>query len=274
MSIKIEAVVLDLDGTTLNSAHDVTPLTKDVLNKLQRLNIKVILASARPIGSVLKIADEIGLTTSAMIGGNGAIIADSKQSIFYQNSIPNFELNKIFPILKSYSERNKLTENTAIHIYSGFSWYVLSLNHLVREEMDSVGFSPSLMTEQEVEPKTADKIMCVSESSILVDLSSELKSVSPSLEFVLSRKESLEITAPNVSKYTGVEAYAKIFKLNLNTVLAIGDGDNDASMIAKCGYGVAMKNGTPLAKSLAKDVTQYTNNEEGVAKYLQTYFGI
>ena len=43
-------------------------------------------------------------------------------------------------------------------------------------------------------------------------------------------------------------------------------------MIEYAGHGVAMKNGIDELKNIANAITPFTNDENGLAKYLQDYF--
>ena len=97
------------------------------------------------------------------------------------------------------------------------------------------------------------------------------KQKAPNVSSVLSKPDSLEINAEGVSKYLGVAEYARLCNLNIKDFIAMGDGDNDEKMLLNCGYGVAMANASNLAKQAAKFVT-LSNNEEGVAKFLNKYF--
>ena len=53
--------------------------------------------------------------------------------------------------------------------------------------------------------------------------------------------------------------------------MAFGDSMNDETMIRLAGYGIAMKNGLQTIKDIAYAVTDYTNNEDGVARFLEKY---
>ena len=44
---------------------------------------------------------------------------------------------------------------------------------------------------------------------------------------------------------------------------------NDYEMIDYATHGVVMKNGQPTLKAIANDITSYTNDEDGLAKYLE-----
>ncbi|MDD5957627.1 MAG: HAD hydrolase family protein, partial [Ligilactobacillus ruminis] len=48
----------------------------------------------------------------------------------------------------------------------------------------------------------------------------------------------------------------------------------DAEMIDYAGLGVVMKNGTDKLKRIADDVTEFDNDHDGVANYLQKALGL
>ena len=51
--------------------------------------------------------------------------------------------------------------------------------------------------------------------------------------------------------------------------MAFGDEYNDVEMLEFAGCGVAMKNGSEQAKKVANDITEFTNDEDGLAIYLE-----
>ena len=266
----MKAVAIDLDGTLLNSKHQISSYTKDILNKLHKNGIRIVLASARPIRSVLNIAAEIGLTGLPMIGGNGAIIAKNENEILYRNSISKDDVLKIGELLKEYLSLNPKNEIT-MHIYSGFKWLIPFHTEKAKEEIKIIGFSPDVIGEDAFKADLAEKIMFVSNPNTLKEFLNILNKNLPHLSSVLSKSDSLEINAVGVSKFLGVQEYANYHKINISNFIAFGDGDNDETMIANCGYGVAMANGTKLAKAHAKFITE-TNDDDGVAIFLENYF--
>ena len=54
--------------------------------------------------------------------------------------------------------------------------------------------------------------------------------------------------------------------------LAVGDGENDVSMIRMAGVGVAMDNALDLVKQYADEIT-LTNDEDGVAAVIERLIG-
>ncbi|WP_186646563.1 Cof-type HAD-IIB family hydrolase [Fluviispira vulneris] len=268
----MKAVALDLDGTLLNSSHSVSPLAIKTLLELENSGIKVVLASARPIQSVLKIAQSIGLKNEMMIAGNGAIIAQKDHKILYKKSIEKADLDHIFKIYKEFTAQY-VKEKLTMHIYSEFNWLVPWNSQKAQEEARIIGFLPNIIGEEAYEIENAEKIMIVSEPIILKQFSNFLIEKFSHLGIVLSKPDSLEINAYGVSKYTGVLEFAKINNLAIDEFICIGDGDNDEAMLKNCGFGVAMANASIAAKNAAKEVT-LSNDQDGVAYFLRKYFSL
>ena len=55
----------------------------------------------------------------------------------------------------------------------------------------------------------------------------------------------------------------------LDKLTVFGDNYNDIGMFGLAGMSVAMKNAQPEVKDMAKIVLSHTNEEDGVAKYLE-----
>jgi phosphoglycolate phosphatase (TIGR01487 family) len=70
------------------------------------------------------------------------------------------------------------------------------------------------------------------------------------------------------SKMNGVRKACELLGISTDDVVAFGDADNDVRMLSECGFGVAVGNASPAAKSAAKHVTQAVN-AEGVAEGLR-----
>ena len=78
----------------------------------------------------------------------------------------------------------------------------------------------------------------------------------------------LEINAPGATKGGGIRRLAEYLGLRREQTMAMGDGENDFSMILEAGIGVAMKNGRP---DLCKAADYITNDEDGVASAIYRF---
>jgi hydroxymethylpyrimidine pyrophosphatase-like HAD family hydrolase len=81
----------------------------------------------------------------------------------------------------------------------------------------------------------------------------------------------LEISAPGVTKATGLAEAAAMLSLDASGVVAFGDMPNDIEMLRWAGHGVAMANAHEEVLAVADEVTA-PNVEDGVAQVLERWF--
>ncbi len=92
-------VVLDIDGTLVNSEKKVTERTKEYITKASEMGVRFIIASGRTPYGILPIAKEIGLEK---IGGyilaynGGACMNCETMETLYENFIDKEEIKGIY----------------------------------------------------------------------------------------------------------------------------------------------------------------------------------
>ena len=74
----------------------------------------------------------------------------------------------------------------------------------------------------------------------------------------------------NIDKAHSLQKLLNSIGLTADSMICCGDGFNDLSMIEYAGLGVAMENAIPSLKEAADYVT-LSNDEEGVAKFIEKY---
>ena len=80
-----------------------------------------------------------------------------------------------------------------------------------------------------------------------------------------------DINLKGTSKGIAVKKLMDILNLNIEEVICFGDSMNDYEMFQACNYTVAMKNATKDLKDKAYFITEFDNNENGVAKFIEKY---
>jgi hydroxymethylpyrimidine pyrophosphatase-like HAD family hydrolase len=81
----------------------------------------------------------------------------------------------------------------------------------------------------------------------------------------------VEISAAGVTKAAGLAWHCENLEVEAADVVAFGDMPNDIPMLSWVGRAVAMGNAHPAVKEVADEVT-WTNDEDGVARYLRDLF--
>ena len=78
----------------------------------------------------------------------------------------------------------------------------------------------------------------------------------------------IHIMTKGMNKFVGVRKACEILDIPLESVAAIGDADNDMTMIRECGFGVAVGNAFVGTKRVASHVTRGKNGK-GVVEALE-----
>ncbi len=128
-------VVVDLDGTMLNSYGMVTENTKNIIQQTIKKGMDVIIASGRPIDSIKTIAKEIG-SKNYFIAGNGALIYDMKKDeIIYDKFLPKHKVLEIIKICEENSiSYNVYTDQTILATALKYNVLYYQKENLKKEE--------------------------------------------------------------------------------------------------------------------------------------------
>lgn len=284
-------VTVDLDGTLLNSAGEVSDYTKDIIQKSINRGTDVILASGRPINSVESIAYEIG-SKNYLISGNGAIVYDiAKKEVIYDRFLNKEQVLNIVRIC----EENSIYCN----VYTEMEVIAKSLNYNVlfyykenarkaEGKRTNINIVPNMYKyiEELSQERFLKVTVCDDNRMIFNSIIRKLKlindidvlDVSHMSRKVIKDGTSqipieyyyTEITNKNVNKWTAIEFLLNKLHIQREAVIGIGDNVNDKEMIENAGLGVAMGNSSPEMKAIA-DVVVSDNNSEGVAEVIRKF---
>jgi Cof subfamily protein (haloacid dehalogenase superfamily) len=79
-----------------------------------------------------------------------------------------------------------------------------------------------------------------------------------------------EFTDKGIDKAFALDKSLQPLGISSENVISFGDGENDTSIIAYAGVGVAMGNAIDALKAIANEIT-LSNNEDGIAHMLEKY---
>lgn len=263
-------IAIDLDGTTLNNQSLLSKRTVRTLQSLQNNGHHVLIATGRPYRNSKQIYSEIGLK-SPMVNFNGALChmpENNNWSDYYHRTI---DLDLVMDILGKQ------------HIL-GYDWLSIEGKETLyasTERIPTNEFFPKdtrstyVTTKTKFEEQPTALNLYVDEDkqeAIRLNILNEYGSDTLSVRTWGGSYPCLEIVAPGIQKALGVETVARHYGISQTDILAFGDEDNDFEMLDYAGHGVMMKNGIDRLRSVANDMTEFTNNEDGLALYLEKYF--
>ncbi|MCA2390750.1 Cof-type HAD-IIB family hydrolase [Lactococcus sp. NH2-7C] len=262
----IKLIISDIDGTILDSNHQIDSQLPEIMKKMKNRDIPLVLASARsPIG-MLEIADKLGLYHTPLACYNGALIGYfDKNKIFRiisEETISKVELRKILKILSENFPQ------ISVNLYSKTLWLVEEENKWTKIEAEIVGTNPQITN---FEGKSAHKLLVIGENEDIYQLLKKLKrSQFNEVDFYLSKDNYLEITSNKVSKEHALKEIAKYYGVPLFSTMAIGDNFNDVPMLESAGLGVAMGNSPQEVKNIADYISQ-SNDHSGVSSAVKKF---
>ncbi len=254
-------IAIDLDDTLLNDCHEVSKEDKEALFKAQKEGVKLCMMTGRNYLSTkpfLEMAAFEDLTGCL----NGAYIVDSVTDNFlYQYSINSNVCSEIL----------KYIEKTGVHVNFYHDHEVVSRekNHITDYYRDLTGIEP------EPVGKLSEYVLDTNVSAgklLLIDENEKLKQIQKVLEekyhevvhLTFSKPRHLEINSICASKGNAVKVIAEHYHIAREEIIAIGNDENDITMIRNAGLGIAMGNAKEKIKKEADYVT-LSNNESGVA---------
>ena len=277
----IKLIASDMDGTLLNHNHKIPKENVELINYAKNQGIEFVVATGRAYYEALPALNEENINCD-VISFNGGIVYDKNGNIISITPMLPKDLYYTIEILKSFDISYQLyTKNTIytksietdINAYidlirsNGYDPDVEHLRAEAQQKLD-VGYITEVenielyLNEKENPPI---KIIAISNDISKLENAAKLLSENKSISVTSSGANNIEIMHKNATKGEALKEIAKIYGINLENAVAIGDNLNDQAMLDIVGYSVAMKNGNTILKEQAKYVTEKTNSEGGVA---------
>ena len=259
-------IAIDLDGTTLNQDSMITSKTKETLKKAINAGHHVSIATGRPFRMSHQFYQQLELTTP-MVNFNGALVHIPNQHWDGEReTLINREI--AFEILSQKKQLNLdfiAAENRDTFFIDSFDFF------------DEKIFASSRPGEKNL---LSPKNLTTNPTSLLVRTD---KRFAGAVSAELTRQFGsyvdvrtwggptaiLEIVSKGIQKAKGVQEIANYLSIDQKDVIAFGDEHNDLELLDYAGCGVAMANGTDQLKGIANDVTPLSNQEDGLAVYLE-----
>lgn len=267
----IQAVFLDLDGTLLRSNHEISPKNLSVIQHIQgHHDVAVFLATGRTPQDLKKYYDQLRLDTPAICMNGAYIININKNELIKEQTI-SIDLVKAF-------KKECRQHPVELAFYQNSRWMTTEFSPAVEKEASTLNNTVNISSFEEIISRWQNKNEAPHKMGILSNdektFLNTYKALKGKFQNVLNIQKSqsnfIEVTAPNVSKGKAIAFLLKNYRFQRENILAIGDSDNDISMLEWAGIGIAMGNAREHIKRLANDIT-LTNLEDGVAHALEKY---
>ncbi len=256
-------VCFDLDGTLLNSQHQVAPATAQALAQLRKNGHQVMLISSRPTRSVFLYAQSLGLQDEMHVSLGGGYLFRGQQALYNQPAPPQL-----------CATAAQVAGGLGLHIsvYSGWQWLANHRDHFLRIEERIVGFEADHLCDLAAAPVSANKIVAMGDPALTQPYAAAMAASGIPFTVNIAHPRFYELTAHGINKSSGLRHACQLLGLQASDVVAFGDGDNDVQMLEFAGTGVAMENALPVAKAAANRVTKH--HDHGGIEYMLAELGL
>lgn len=267
MSIKL--IAIDLDGTLLNSYHQISDNVKKAINYATNQGIQVVLASGRPYAGIKQYLAELDLNQRNYfcISNNGSLIhqADTGE-----------HLNEFLLDFNSYQELEQLSRQIDISIHAlGDNKMFTSNRHIGHYTVHDAYITQTPLfycPASEMNPASSfTKVMFSGEPELLTIAESKIPSqLYQKYTIVKSTPFFLECLNLGANKGIAMQVIADKLTINYDEIMCIGDQNNDLPMFEYAKYKIAMGNAGQSIKDQASFVTT-SNDEDGVAVAIEKF---
>jgi 5-amino-6-(5-phospho-D-ribitylamino)uracil phosphatase len=250
----VKLIALDLDGTLLDDRLDVSQRTKKTIIDLVRRGICVALVSGRTYKATEFIRERLEVDIPVIAYDGGKVVIPDKDEIF----CAKISLNEALKVIKYGEERDLYVKV-----------YIDDVLYIKEPDKESLSFSKSRNINYKVVGKLSENIkqdvnmiVIYYNEDINGVIDEKLKDIDATITTSVSN--SIDAIPKGISKEEGLKMLADHLNIERENILAVGNSLNDLEMLRYAGIGFAMKNSDKSLLTKWDNVSQYTNNEEGV----------
>lgn len=257
-SMKIKWIVLDMDGTLLDSRKNLPLRFFELKEQLEKLGIKFILASGRQYARMREVVSPLE-DDFIYISDNGSIVYENRERIL--GVTIDDQLSQQI-IQTSY---DKMNVHYVINSLAG-AHFLKNIDQKI-ETVFNEFYSQRFFVDNFDDIKDIVKISFYHEDDNF-DGSEHLNKYHDQVNITHSGPTWLDVVDKDISKGIALTTIAKSHNVDLSSVIVFGDAMNDADMLAVAGFPIIMENADKRLKDLGYYETK-SNDEDGVVLVLE-----
>lgn len=283
----------DLDGTLLTDEKLILERDRAAIQKMLDRGNKFLITTGRPLASAKIMAKKYGFFKPGfyLVSFNGGLIYDcASEKPILTRRIPVESVKFIMDAAHAcgmhahtYAGDLVVSEYETEQLKSYCS--AMQMDYVVVNNicdyfanLDKESTTPAVPINVVVKPAVTENspikvnvITPFGHGSLETFRAEMRKTTQGELFDVFSKPEMLEFSNLKSNKGDAVRFMADFYNVPLSDTIACGDEENDCPMIEAAGLGVAMVNGSAVAKSVADYITENDNNHGGIAEVIEKF---
>lgn len=236
-------IALDMDGTFLTNEQTISDANREWVNKAIDSGITVMFSTGRGIQNISPYVEQMNLK-SPIVAVNGGEVWGAPDLLLKRTLMEKDWIAKLYEMAKEYGAW--YWSYAVEGLFNKENW----TDNIDDQQWLKFGFSSeNLDTLKQIRDRLEDWGV---------------------FEITNSNIHNLELNPKGISKASGIMEICNLLGITMDQVVAMGDSQNDLTMIKESGLGIAMGNAQDVVK-LAADTVTDTNQEDGVAKAIQKH---
>jgi Cof subfamily protein (haloacid dehalogenase superfamily) len=263
--MQIKLIALDLDGTVLKFDRSMSERVPRATKAAAERGVRVTIATGRGAPTVRDLADRLGVNAPVICQHGGTLTDLTTNDVLHRITLdPTLACEAL-----AFARRHP-------------SWHavIFRRDDIIVEEQrfpteaySISGHKPIQVDDMcaEIERDAPDKFMLMldpSETVTVLHAMSEF--IGDRATVVQSSRRLVEVHSKQAHKGAALAKLAGLLRIPQEQVMAIGDHDNDETMLAWAGVGVAMGNASPRARTAARFHTESVD-EDGAAIAIEKF---
>lgn len=273
MSIRL--VAIDMDGTTFNNQGVISKENIEAIQKACSRGVYVVPATGRAFKEVPEQIFEIE-DVHYMVLSNGASVCTREGGIIYSDQIDYEVAINILELLKDFdvmtelylggqpvAQASKMTEES-------FRYYNIQPKYfgVLRDSRMGVDDVYAYLRQKRFDVEKLN--LFFRDLGERADFIKRMKAFQEDVELTSSMTNNVEVNKRGANKGAGLAHLCCKLRIQPSEVLAMGDSDNDITMLRYADTAVAVGNACDSLKKAANYIT-VTNDEHAVARALKEF---
>ena len=287
--MSIKAIVVDMDGTLLTDDHRIGQLTKETLIQAQKKGIKLILASGRNYRTLTTYGLQLLMDEyeGYFVGANGAAVTSVKTKVTEKlQELDQDELNELYTFALNQDVEFLAVQDDTIYSYIPNSMLAIKDKYRkennIPEDVPNTAGTFQIVTDQRkgypyiynIDSNHEFNInvnkVCIAQLEDKVTKFEKIfcETYGNQFDYAKTSPQWFEIMPKGINKGTTIKKLLEYLNISPEETMIFGDGENDIAMLSITSNSIAMANAMENVKKHANHVTEFSNNEDGISKYL------
>jgi Cof subfamily protein (haloacid dehalogenase superfamily) len=262
--VRYRLLALDVDGTLLDSRHQLQPRVARAVVATREAGLTVALATGKLFRSIRPQLAALGLSGPQICLNGAAIMEDEDGTPLYCAPLPDADRCAVIETVRQLAPETLISQFALDNIF-------VDREHPSLPVFEEYGEQRPTITHDllPVDTPAAAKILVVGSPARMTALHAQVAPILGSRMYITTTMpEFLEFFQFDANKGFALRRLRETLGIAQEEVIAIGDGENDTPLLREAGLAVAMANGAAATRAVAQVIAP-SNDEDGVAVVLE-----